>query len=525
MLASRLLFSILLASAALSQQTFFVNANHIGGDNSGSSWANACHGASGLKRASDLAAPNDRIFVAQGTYSPAYGTSPNSAIELKDGQEVFGGFLGNESSPEERPALGTVTTLLEGLPSTTGFDVNQLPTGVLIDRFAITLSGLYVGNSSGVVIRDCHFFDNAGCRGGAATLEGAVVTFEDCLFEDGYSYDHDYYGCSGAGIDADNSTLALHRCIFRDNYANDGAALFLHGGTSSILSCLFHDNLTEFWGPGGAITITGGSHFLTGCTIVRNTSEDMGAGIHGNAVVRNCILWGNDSNYGTISERQIYGSTNVKYSFVEGGFPGLGNISGTPGFVDANGDDFRLTLTSPCLDAGKNLALIGPRDLDFFPRRNDIPSVPDIGAGPAPVVDMGAYELGIGEPYLACLPLPNSTGEEALLSAAGSLSIAANDLTFTAYGMPLSQFGYFVMSQASTSLAVASGQLCVGAPQVRFNNAPVNSGPQGTASLAINLQSLPSGVTFSPGETWFFQLWYRDGQTSNFTSTVTLTWE
>jgi hypothetical protein len=33
-----------------------------------------------------------------------------------------------------------------------------------------------------------------------------------------------------------------------------------------------------------------------------------------------------------------------------------------------------------------------PLDLALLPRRSDVPSVPDTGNGPAPIVDMGGYE-------------------------------------------------------------------------------------------------------------------------------------
>jgi hypothetical protein len=66
-----------------------------------------------------------------------------------------------------------------------------------------------------------------------------------------------------------------------------------------------------------------------------------------------------------------------------------------------------LSVGSPCLDAGDNagvapdvLDLDGdantsepvPFDLDGGARFADVPSAPDVGAGVAPLVDMGSYE-------------------------------------------------------------------------------------------------------------------------------------
>ena len=47
----------------------------------------------------------------------------------------------------------------------------------------------------------------------------------------------------------------------------------------------------------------------------------------------------------------------------------------------------------------------------------------------------------------------------------------------------------------------------------------------GTRTHTVDFLNLPSGVVFMPGETWNFQLWFRDlnpGVTSNTTDGVTV---
>ena len=106
----------------------------------------------------------------------------------------------------------------------------------------------------------------------------------------------------------------------------------------------------------------------------------------------------------------------MNWSDVEGGWFGTGNINVDPLFVDPEGpddivgtedDNVRLTAFSPCIDAADNTAvptdaadLDGdgnttepcPLDLADQPRFDDNPAKDDIGVGPPPVVDMGAYE-------------------------------------------------------------------------------------------------------------------------------------
>ena len=40
-----------------------------------------------------------------------------------------------------------------------------------------------------------------------------------------------------------------------------------------------------------------------------------------------------------------------------------------------------------------------------------------------------------------------------------------------------------------------------------------------------DLTNLPQGQVLNPGETWFFQVWHRNGATSNFSTSLGVTWE
>jgi hypothetical protein len=64
--------------------------------------------------------------------------------------------------------------------------------------------------------------------------------------------------------------------------------------------------------------------------------------------------------------------------------------------VDVGGEDYRLSAVSPCIDAGDNgsVPLGLTEDLDGNARFFDDLATPDTGLGRAPIVDMGAYELG-----------------------------------------------------------------------------------------------------------------------------------
>ena len=121
----------------------------------------------------------------------------------------------------------------------------------------------------------------------------------------------------------------------------------------------------------------------------------------------------------------------------------------------------------------------------------------------------------------------NSTGVPGVISAEGSTVIALNNFTLLGTQLPTNEFGYFLMSDAKDFVPLfggSSGNLCLGAPIIRFSTPPtgevLNSRDIGEMEFKPDLTNLPQGTVFLPGDTWFFQLWFRDwvgGPTSNTT--------
>jgi hypothetical protein len=146
---------------------------------------------------------------------------------------------------------------------------------------------------------------------------------------------------------------------------------------------------------------------ITNCAITANTTgaagsgaspgrRGIGGGIYGSPNVANGILWNDDSN-------EIAGGVPaIRYSDIEGGWAGSGNINAEPLFVDPASGDYHLSAGPPVIDAGNNTAVPAGTvtDLDGNPRFVDDPSTPDCQWAPGtcgnpPIADIGAYEFQV----------------------------------------------------------------------------------------------------------------------------------
>jgi hypothetical protein len=144
-------------------------------------------------------------------------------------------------------------------------------------------------------------------------------------------------------------------------------------------------------------------------------------------------------------------------------------------------------------------------------------------------VALRSGDAALGASY--CGPaVPNSTGQPAVLVAVGSASVGANNVTLHAAQLPAHQFGYVVASQAQGFVqnpGGAQGNLCLGGQILRFVQLAQSSGPAGELDAVLDLSAFPSpyGGPVLAGQTWNFQVWYRDvnpGPTSNFTDGLSI---
>lgn len=131
----------------------------------------------------------------------------------------------------------------------------------------------------------------------------------------------------------------------------------------------------------------------------------------------------------------------------------------------------------------------------------------------------------------------NSTGDSADITAIGSDVATDNDLTLQVKNLPNDSSGYFLISDAQTTVmnpGGSQGDLCIASFTLgRYSNMVLDTGMGNSVELSLDLANTPiqPGGVFAivAGETWNWQYWYRDSMggmpVSNFSDALSVTFQ
>ena len=230
-----------------------------------------------------------------------------------------------------------------------------------------------------------------GGIGGLVWIKDNGGIVEDCILDSGLSTAA--YNNNGGGIGM--SAGRVSRCVIKNcNVANHqtyahGSAIYASGGL--VEDCLIRLNKCQR--SGGAVYLAGTATLLN-CTVTENTGGDY-ADVYvnsANASVVNCAIFGNVATSDTTGHGHVWRKNPERFfncaadAEITGGIDCVETADG--GFKDAPAGDFRITSSSPCIDAGTARATysaVSTTDLAGNPRAVD-------------TVDIGCYENQKNEP-------------------------------------------------------------------------------------------------------------------------------
>ncbi len=422
----------------------YVDIEATEGGNDGSSWVNAY---TDLQSALAVAGASDQIWVAEGTYLPVTGNNLPEGIEdprevsftINNGVKVYGGFVGNETSLEQRDRIANQTILsgnigeeAQGDNSYNVIDITDSPASTVIDGFTIT--GGQADGDGGFArqIRGGGIF--AEENGSASIINSTVI--------------NNFASDQGGGIfTGSDSSINVLNSVFVNNSAGDsgGAIAGFRNSNPNITNSLFHGNESQF---GGAIftRFTNDIEVFSSTFVNNSGGQADSIGVSDNnepIILNNSIFWnteGSEENHfdfsGSFSRRLI-----INNSIVQGDYQGEegseGNITEDPLFSDPANNDFRLRLNSPGIDAG---------DTEALP---NVTEDTEVNGNPRiynETVDIGSVEYGL---YLDVNDVTVTEGNE-----------GTNDATFTITLQDT--LGQPAMEQISVAYATADDTATVG---------------------------------------------------------------
>jgi hypothetical protein len=386
-----------------------------------------------LEAAIDAAVEGDEIELAPGTYAPAStngirlngkaitirSQNPDDEAIVKSTIVDSGTQTGFRLNGKETPATVIAGLTFRGYgvfcdgssPTIRNCRFDHVSVGINYYSQARVIGCIIWGSDAGIkiwdsspILENCEIYENgremASAVGGiycTGSQSDALIT--NCIIRNNIST------CYAAGIVCQNGAKAsVYSSTLENNRENavDGG-----GGAVNLYNCIIRNN------QGGAVVSDDGDIVnclvtanysglgycdgrIVNCTIANNqyTGQYSGSGLATcRGQIINCIVWGN-GDHGVISEgTQIGGEAggtffNCCIQGWSGKYPGTGNFSADPGFVNPSGNNYALQPSSICIDRGGAI----PGDLKVYSDLAGNGRIADGNGDNNPVVDVGAYE-------------------------------------------------------------------------------------------------------------------------------------
>ncbi|WP_158600277.1 immunoglobulin domain-containing protein [Fibrisoma montanum] len=404
----------------------------------GTSWTNALSGTA-LQGALATACGSTTFLVGAGLYTPTTGTDRNVSFTIPSGVQLYGGFVGTESSVGQRPLINPVN----GQPSSTTLSGNIGDAATNADNtFSVVrlrnasaqtrLDGLVIsggnangsfpndegggilndgsggGSSSNPMLVNLSLVANRAENGGGLYNDGgnqgnSSPVLTNVSFEGNSALSGG--GLLNRGAVQGNSSPVLTNVSFVGNSASAlGGAIFNEGtqGSSSPVLTNVSFVANSAAGNGGAIFNNGtsgsSSPVLTNVSFQANTAQQGRAVflVEASLSLTNSIIVNNGLDNAINSNDS--GLITARFCLFEAGLTGYtsdpSNLTTTTNpFVSTT--TTQLNACSEAIDAGDNAVEAGSTDLAANPRR-------------VRTIDIGAYEFQDDPATLAITQQPTS---------------------------------------------------------------------------------------------------------------------
>jgi hypothetical protein len=244
---------LLVVSAGVGRAAVHYVKADAAGAGSGTSWADAYVD---LRTALGAAGSGDEIWVAAGTYKPTSGTVRSISFAMVKGVGMYGGFVGGETTREERDWEAN-ETILSGDIGTSGTATDNTYHVVLGADDAVL---------DGFTIARGYAFAQEIARGGGMLNISVSPTVANCTFTRNTALatnsvpDASAYG---GGIYNENASPTITNCTFAYNLA---AAV-----CTSVIDVNY--NSGRGFGYGGGVASSGGTITISNCTFANNIAK------------------------------------------------------------------------------------------------------------------------------------------------------------------------------------------------------------------------------------------------------------